>query len=87
MTLADTIFKENIKKIMEQGVFSENARRKFRRSARVSVLYKKHSRCSAQSWVFANGRAGRSTFILGFDDENTILIHQISGLKTENSFF
>jgi len=26
MTLADTIFKENIKKIMEQGVFSENAR-------------------------------------------------------------
>ena len=61
--------------------------RKFRQSARVSVLYKKHSRCSAQSWVFTNGRAERSAFISGFDDENTILIHQISGLKTEASFF
>ena len=30
MTLADTIFKENIKKIMEQGVFSENARPRYK---------------------------------------------------------
>ena len=30
MTLADAIFKENIKKIMEQGVFSENARPRYK---------------------------------------------------------
>ncbi|MBZ2151781.1 thymidylate synthase [Streptococcus cristatus] len=30
MTKADTIFKENIKKIMEQGVFSENARPRYK---------------------------------------------------------
>ncbi|SQF71380.1 thymidylate synthase [Streptococcus sanguinis] len=30
MTLADMIFKENIKKIMEQGVFSENARPRYK---------------------------------------------------------
>ena len=30
MALADTIFKENIKKIMEQGVFSENARPRYK---------------------------------------------------------
>ena len=30
MTLADTIFKENIKKIMEQAVFSENARPRYK---------------------------------------------------------
>ena len=30
MTKADTIFKENIRKIMEEGVFSENARPKYK---------------------------------------------------------
>ncbi|MBP2619861.1 thymidylate synthase [Streptococcus panodentis] len=30
MTLADMIFKENIKKIMEEGVFSENARPRYK---------------------------------------------------------
>lgn len=30
MTKADTIFKENIKKIMEEGVFSENARPRYK---------------------------------------------------------
>ena len=30
---------------------------------------------------------GGLSFFSGFDDENTILIHQFSGLKTEASFF
>ena len=43
MTLADTIFKENIKKIMEQGVFSENARPRYKDG---NVANSKYITCS-----------------------------------------
>ena len=49
MTKADTIFKENIRKILTEGVFSENARPRYKNgkvanydsSAPIEVSYKK----------------------------------------------
>ena len=38
MTKADTIFKENIRKILTEGVFSENARPRYKKWLTLSIL-------------------------------------------------
>ena len=62
MTKADTIFKENIRKILTEGVFSENARPRYKNG---KVANSKYITGSFAEYDLSKGEFPITTFIIG----------------------